>query len=185
MRYWFGNVFLYQKNIWLLLYRIKLDNLIHYSYIKGLVDWLSQSILDLYLALSIRQYISYWNGISLSQHSNLHTCLFIFHFVYIVTMVNKPRTHIICTLVLPLTIYTFCMRTTSLGGALYFVTFTCIPLMERMKSSLSCRKVFALVETKKGIKLKTLYKDSGGEYTSHDFNHFPIERYLYRVICSL
>ena len=72
------------------------------------------------------------------------------------------------------------MRTTSHGGAKYFVTFiddfsrkTFVYFMKQKSEVLDHFKIFkALVEKQTGFEIQKLRSDNGGEYTSKAFKQF-------------
>ena len=76
------------------------------------------------------------------------------------------------------------MPTRSLDGALYYVTFiddatrkvSVYPIKGKGDVYSIIIKWLASVETEKGINLKTLHSDNGGEYTSNKFKIFCTSR---------
>jgi hypothetical protein len=80
------------------------------------------------------------------------------------------------------------MSVRSLGGVVYFVTFIdhatrkvwVYPIKERGDVYSIFRKWLPSIEAKKGIKVKALRYDNGGEYTSNEFRDFCESRSILR-----
>lgn len=72
------------------------------------------------------------------------------------------------------------MRTTSLGGVKYFVTFIndfnkkvwIYLLKDKSKTFEAFKEIKKKVENECGLNIKVLRLDNGGEYNSKEFNQF-------------
>ena len=79
---------------------------------------------------------------------------------------------------------------TSLGGSRYFLLIiddysrlTCVAMLQNKSDAFEAIKRFKnLAETEKGVKIKTLRSDRGGEFISEDFSQFCLQHGIKRQL---